>query len=71
MLECAVIFFSGGFSPQGDPTHVSYISTWILYLCQLWTGTWQEHLPVTEQQQACLPSASVEIEPCAAAAPDL
>ena len=40
-------------------------------ICQLQTDTCQEHLPVTEQQQGHLPSASVEIEPCAAAAANL
>ena len=31
----------------------------------------KSHLPATEQQQGHLPSASVEIEPCGAAAVDL
>ena len=40
-------------------------------MCQLQTGTCQEHLPATEQQQGHLPSASEETEPWAAAAADL
>ena len=40
-------------------------------ICQLQIDTCQEHLPVTEQQQGHLPSASVEIEPGAAAAANL
>ena len=39
--------------------------------CQLQTGTCQEHLPATEQQQGHLPSASEETKPWAAAAADL
>ena len=40
--------------------------------CQLQIGTYREHLPETkQQQQGHLPSASAEIEPCAAAAVDL
>ena len=39
--------------------------------CQLQTGPCPEHLPVTEQQEEHLPSASAETEPCAAAAVDL
>ena len=37
----------------------------------LQTGARQECLPVTEQQQRHLPSASVETEPCTAAAAEL
>ena len=41
-------------------------------MCQLQTGTCQEHLLATEQQQQKhLPSGSVEIQPYAAAAADL
>ena len=40
------------------------------YFCQLPMGTCQEHLPATEQQFH-LPSASVEIKPCSAAAVDV
>ena len=38
-------------------------------MCQLQTGTCPEQLPVTEKQ-GCLPSSSVETEPCAVAVAD-
>ena len=40
------------------------------FFYRLKIGTFQEHLPVTEQQQGHLPSASEDTEPCAAAAAD-
>ena len=47
------------------------LSDWTELNCQLQTRTCQKHLPVTEKQQGCLPSASAKTEPCAAAAAGL
>ena len=47
------------------------VSDLLGYFCQLPTGTCQEHLPATEQQQGRLPSASAEIQLCTTVVADL
>ena len=76
-------WFSHRMSQAGCPRSRLYLiltlipsPSWLwlnrVWSCHLQTGTCQEHLSVTQQQQqGHLPSASAETEACAAAAADL